>query len=293
MNGIAYNLNSIIDYSFINVKDLGAVGDGINDDSEVIQQAIDLAGSTGGTVFIPKGDYLINNSLVIHSGCKILGESAYSTRLIAGKSLLDILGTSPIIRPLITCQATTIQSGLLSASYPNEYICKEGDSFVTISNVSNISNEDIISIHAEYSQHPWLSDNRGYIVFGETNQISSIDSSKVTLHYKVTSTYPYTSNIHYQVIRPINKLVLDSFSISIQPQIDGENKCNFYSGIMLVHCTDATVSNIFAEGYGNISISSSTSIDTLITNCRILNGWTLDKSNILYGIGYGLRFVQD
>jgi polygalacturonase len=44
----------------INVKDYGAVGDGLVDDSAAIQAAL----STGQHVYIPSGSYLINDQLI-------------------------------------------------------------------------------------------------------------------------------------------------------------------------------------------------------------------------------------
>ena len=44
----------------LNVNNYGAFGDGVHDDTAAIQKAINSLPSTGGTVFVPAGTYLIN-----------------------------------------------------------------------------------------------------------------------------------------------------------------------------------------------------------------------------------------
>lgn len=58
--------------SDVNVKDFGAVGDGINDDRIAIQTALDMA---DGTVFIPKGNYRVAGTLKIPSNCSVIADS--------------------------------------------------------------------------------------------------------------------------------------------------------------------------------------------------------------------------
>ena len=45
---------------FINVKDFGAVGDGVTDDYQAFQDAISAAASTGSTVIVPDGNYYLS-----------------------------------------------------------------------------------------------------------------------------------------------------------------------------------------------------------------------------------------
>lgn len=53
---------------FFNVKNYGAVGNGIADDTSAVQNAITAAAAVGGgTVFLPPGTYLINAALTIAS----------------------------------------------------------------------------------------------------------------------------------------------------------------------------------------------------------------------------------
>ena len=60
--------DAAIKSDFANVKDFGAKGDGVTDDSAAIQRAIDQVGLTGGTVFFPIGKYRIKKTLTVSGG---------------------------------------------------------------------------------------------------------------------------------------------------------------------------------------------------------------------------------
>ena len=75
----------VYDKGFVNVKWFGAKGDGLTDDTIAIQAALDFISKTtntstasqaefgGGTVFLPKGIYLITETLLIGQNCKLTG----------------------------------------------------------------------------------------------------------------------------------------------------------------------------------------------------------------------------
>lgn len=82
--------NRMIEGSVVNVKDFGAVGDGVADDTAALQAAIDYAapyvwqGSTLATttsqqvvasVFVPVGKYRITSPLLLSKGLKMFGET--------------------------------------------------------------------------------------------------------------------------------------------------------------------------------------------------------------------------
>lgn len=63
----------------ISVKDFGAVGDGVADDTTAIQAAITAVSSLGGTVYFPTGTYKITTPLYVPSLVNLEGENAWGT----------------------------------------------------------------------------------------------------------------------------------------------------------------------------------------------------------------------
>src|SRR6266702_4440519 len=52
-------------YPIINVKTYGATGNGSTDDTTAIQNAINAVSSSGGTVLLPAGTYIVSSTLTI------------------------------------------------------------------------------------------------------------------------------------------------------------------------------------------------------------------------------------
>lgn len=74
----------MIDGAYVNVKDFGAVGDGVANDLIAIQAAIDTVSANnsnifytkGGTVFLPSGKYRVTGTIYLTKGVRLLGTMA-------------------------------------------------------------------------------------------------------------------------------------------------------------------------------------------------------------------------
>lgn len=79
----------------VNVKDFGAKGDGITDDTIAIQNAIN-AGKAG--IYFPSGTYITSSPLMIPSGTKIIGASQKSTIISNTSSdVFELTGNEGIV----------------------------------------------------------------------------------------------------------------------------------------------------------------------------------------------------
>ncbi len=94
----------------INVTDFGAKGDGVTDDTEAIQKAIDSI-ENGGIILIPRGTYMIRGLKIKRHGITITGEARFGTRLsrLSGTlPLIDMSGTGSLDNHLKFCSVTNI-----------------------------------------------------------------------------------------------------------------------------------------------------------------------------------------
>ena len=71
----------------MNVKDFGAIGDGVTDDATAIQSAIDSCSESRKVLFFPMGTYLINTTLQLKSNVVIKGENVYESIILIGNDL--------------------------------------------------------------------------------------------------------------------------------------------------------------------------------------------------------------
>ncbi len=60
--------------AMINIKSMGAKGDGVTDDAAIINQILSLAANSSSIVFFPFGIYLVKSTIAIPVGSRIVGQ---------------------------------------------------------------------------------------------------------------------------------------------------------------------------------------------------------------------------
>ena len=84
---------------YVSVKDFGAVGDGTTDDTVAIQAAIDYLSPLGGTLYFPRGAYIVSDAnadnacLTITAPIQVLGDGAFYTSIQPASSVANTVNT--------------------------------------------------------------------------------------------------------------------------------------------------------------------------------------------------------
>ncbi|MDH7482358.1 MAG: glycosyl hydrolase family 28-related protein [Armatimonadota bacterium] len=106
----------------LNVRDFGAKGDGVTDDTPAFEAALKAAGENGATVFVPIGNYLIKSHIRIPNNTTLEGvwkiPTAFSQH--KGSTLLAVEGENSEDGPaFITLGANSTIKGI-TVFYPNQ-----------------------------------------------------------------------------------------------------------------------------------------------------------------------------
>lgn len=170
-------IDSITKYAvFINVKAYGAVGDGATDDTAAINAAITAAG-TNGTVFFPKGTYLVSSTLQMLSGQCFLGEGGS----MQGTSTIKKGANGDLINMVGRCRLENISLDCVGATYT-------GRGIYVSTGLSQVINNVLVSNSVTYALEYQATSGSGTFV---TNFVANmVAASADTAAIKVGENYP-------------------------------------------------------------------------------------------------------
>lgn len=154
----------------INVTWFGAVGDGVTDDTDAFHQALDHIRSTGGTVLVPKGTFLLKQALRLTDNMNLRGlyvQSKLAFELTGNTDMTTgvlVLGSDLVVEGLnIDVKLTSTVHGLrgnnvsvgeyVSSSYKNLHNIVIRNMWLTRQDTGYINNAVAISGDAH---HIWI-----------------------------------------------------------------------------------------------------------------------------------------
>ncbi|KAH8601293.1 glycoside hydrolase family 55 protein [Bisporella sp. PMI_857] len=82
---------------FVSVRNAGAKGDGVTDDSDILNLVLFTAASAGKVVFFDAGNYLVTKTIYVPPGSKIVGE-AFPVILSSGSFFATMSNPQPVVK---------------------------------------------------------------------------------------------------------------------------------------------------------------------------------------------------
>ena len=232
----------------VSVKDFGAVGDGITNDTVAFQNAINFTSSTGQNLFVPAGNYLVTSTLTIPEGTSISGEHNYSftkTTIPTSKitfnpaTLLDLFQTPNANVPY----TSTAQ---LNYNY-------------NISNLALIGNSTLAIGNSQYAL------NIPGVLYGKFSNL-------FIQYFRVAITTAQSQNNRFEFISMYQNPVCCVLYQGNEATTDVWTQCSFDNSANCVIAQAGTGSGIVISPQSTLSIRF---IDCLFQNCT--NGVTLNR----------------
>ena len=256
--------------SIFNVKDYGAKGDEITNDTTAIQNAINAASSAGGgTVYLPPGIYRISSTLTLPANVNFIGSGRASTmiRPLPGMNAPVLSATETDTDMSKTIQGFTINCDTLTAG--NDAILLTDQSHITVREV-------------------WIANNQGvgiHMKIGTSNSVHSSLFEKVTVYGSTIGIYNENGNANLFLKCYIN------YASSVGIKCTGN--VNWFIGLTMENMAATATSMIEINGNDNVVENS-----YLGDNINNVNGVVISpisgtiRGNVLRNLAIDLLFGE-
>jgi len=240
----------------INVKERGAIGNGVANDTAVFQLAITNALATGAPIYVPAGTYVISTPLVVAGAIKIFGDGA--------KSVLDCSslggGTSALAMEGSLSATTTTMTAFPALNART----------ISVASSTGFAYGDMIRIT---STQPFSTMDSTYLK-GELGFVQSVGVGTITLNAGLKDTYT-SGTVTVRKINAIeNPIVADLKMI-------GAGAATGNYGIRIDYAKHPVCQNVHLVDFEDQAFAYSYCDSGSFANCRVEN-----CSGIINGVGY-------
>lgn len=215
---------------WVDVRDYGAKGDGVTDNTLRIQAVIDSIPVEGGTVLIPEGRFL-SSTIDLKSNLKIISEGGGELVAIANDTVL--LRAAGSLTPVadLTVQGT------------------ERDDSITLASVIGLSIGDFILISSDEADNPV---DYPTIDMGEIRRIVNIAGNVVSIEGGLWATYTLAENATVDRVNVCENVEINNLIVTGADMVESGWGINGY----LAHNLRIINNKVRSHGYCNIGLQS-------------------------------------
>lgn len=246
-----------------NVKDFGAVGNGATNDHAAFAAAIASVASTGQSIYVPAGTYIIGSALTSTGHLNMFGDG--------DKSVLDFSGATIAGSCITVSGALTQIQNIASASIYGLT--------VTFASAPSLAIDDVFCI---YDTDLWLT-SRPYYYKGEWCQVKGVSGSAATITNPLYDSYtPATTTVY--------KMESKTVSFRNLRLVGGANT---FGLLKIQFCEQAKLENVsvYNEDYRGIEFDRC--YNSEVTNCYVYNKGTgtLDDYGLVFSNSQKFRVI--
>ncbi len=256
----------------ISVKDFGAMGDGITDDSQAIINAIESLSGNLGYVHFPAGTYLVKQTLILGDSCILKGEGSEESIL-----LFD-LNQNPDNCISISKSQTNDFTDIIGGY-------NKGSNLLTVSNSELFNPGDYVEIRQKNGSWDIAPISWADNSVGQMTKVISVVGDKLLINSKLRIDYSEDLEPEIRPITPISNAGVQCLKIVRRDEpIDGAGS-NIYMN-MAANCFVRGVESDTSVG-AHVAIYYSQNV--LIDGCYFHHAFTYDGSGMR---GYGVALSQ-
>ncbi len=264
------NHHFVIPDQEINVKDFGAIGNGIINDQPAIQSALNSLNGRLGMVYLPTGNYLLTSPITLTDSVLLKGNTSDST------TLLFQFGQQAI-------NCVDIQKGQNTNFVPITDGFEKGSSWIQVNNPSTFSSGQTIEIRQQNGDWDVVPISWADYSVGQITRIASINSNKLYLESPLRIDYSPDLNPEVRPIQPITNVGVECLKIKrTDAPTEGAG-----SNISFSYAANCVVRGVESDSSVGSHINVNASANLLIDGCYIHHGYTYDGTGTR---GYGVTF---
>lgn len=236
---------------FVDTREYGAKGDGITDDTEKLQLAINAV-PAGGCLFVAPGRYIISDQLNITKAITILGNNAEFVNATVGWAA-ETAGA------IVNITGTVSSQGTLAAD------AADGDLTITVSNPTSWAVGDIISLSNAFT-----------CTYHSIIVSIDVESATLTLDRRLPDAFA-SGSVLWKGSHLRNVLIQD---------LVFDHAWKYGYSITASCLRDSTITNIKSKNFGSKSVQLVRSFDCLISDITATKAFTQAP-----GLGYATRIT--